>query len=157
MWEELSILREVSMAADSQDTKTTTKSAQIRKMHDSGVPRAEIARSVGVRYQFVRNVIVTYETIKKQSPGKTLSTGGKGTISRSLVLPASLDTYLCQEAERTHKSVSEIASLLIADSKRRAEEDKLAQAFEQIAGQQPGALVISNVAQEAQREALKNL
>ncbi len=145
------------MSSDYPDTKPANKSAQIRKMHDAGVPRAEIARSVGVRYQFVRNVIVTYETIKKQSPTKTINTGGKGLVARSLVLPAALDAYLSEEAHRTNRSVSDLAAQLIADSKRRAEEDRLAQAFELIAGQQPGALVISAVATEAQREALRNL
>lgn len=145
------------MSGDHQDTKPANKSAQIRKLHDAGVPRAEIARSVGVRYQFVRNVIVTYENIKKQSPSKVVNTGSNGMVARSILIPKGLDGYLVAEAERTGRSVSEIAAQLIADSRRRAEEERLALAFEQIAGQQPGSIVISAVAQEMQREALKNL
>lgn len=35
-----------------------TKSAKIRRLGEAGVPRAEIARLLGLRYQHVRNVLV---------------------------------------------------------------------------------------------------
>ena len=37
----------------------TTKSAKIRYLDSQGVPRGQIAKSLGIRYQHVRNVLIT--------------------------------------------------------------------------------------------------
>ena len=39
--------------------KLSTKSARIRAMSSDGVSRADIARALEIRYQHVRNVLVT--------------------------------------------------------------------------------------------------
>jgi len=43
-----------------QETKVT-KSGEIRRLASGGMARAEIARTLGVRYQHVRNVLVADE------------------------------------------------------------------------------------------------
>ena len=55
-------------------TKTTT-SSKIRTMAAEGMPRAEIARQLGIRYQHVRKVLVDDETRRakqeaRQSPSR---------------------------------------------------------------------------------------
>jgi len=42
-----------------------TKSDKIRKLHEAGFSKSEIARALGIRYQFARNVIVDDERMKK--------------------------------------------------------------------------------------------
>ena len=37
----------------------TTKSAQIRFLHAQGLSRGQIAKALGIRYQWVRNVLIT--------------------------------------------------------------------------------------------------
>lgn len=45
--------------------KLTTKSAVIRYLNAEGMKRGEIAKLLGIRYQHVRNVLIT--PVKKQS------------------------------------------------------------------------------------------
>ena len=44
-----------------------TKSAKIRAMASDGVPRAEIARQLGIRYQHVRKVLVDEEARRSKA------------------------------------------------------------------------------------------
>ena len=37
----------------------STKSAQIRFLHSQGLSRGQIAKALGIRYQWVRNVLIT--------------------------------------------------------------------------------------------------
>jgi len=48
-----------------------TKSAKIRALSDSGFSRREIADFLGIRYQFVRNVLVDEERKKKGTVAST--------------------------------------------------------------------------------------
>lgn len=46
-----------------------TKSAKIRRLDEAGLPRADIARFLGIRYQHVRNVLVADEQkARRQEP-----------------------------------------------------------------------------------------
>ena len=49
--------QEVPEAAPSSASPRVNKSARIRELAEQGMPRAEIARHLGIRYQFVRNVL----------------------------------------------------------------------------------------------------
>lgn len=44
----------------------STKSAQIRYLYSEGWEKGDIARSMGIRYQHVRNVLITPLTGNKQ-------------------------------------------------------------------------------------------
>lgn len=48
------------MTADQKNIvkSDTSKSAKIRALAEQGMPRADIARVLGIKYQFVRNVLV---------------------------------------------------------------------------------------------------
>lgn len=43
------------------EVKATTKSGQVRELHQQGVPVKEIAKAIGIRYQFAYNVVQRYE------------------------------------------------------------------------------------------------
>jgi AbrB family looped-hinge helix DNA binding protein len=48
-------------------SRLPSKSAKIRALHDGGFSRSEIAKFLGIRYQFVRNVLVDAERKRQGS------------------------------------------------------------------------------------------
>jgi bifunctional DNA-binding transcriptional regulator/antitoxin component of YhaV-PrlF toxin-antitoxin module len=64
-----------------------TKSAKIRCLAQSGVARADIARFLGVRYQFVRNVLVQAEQGRDAS-GSGSAAGGDRPSHRLKIGPS---------------------------------------------------------------------
>jgi hypothetical protein len=46
-----------------------TKSALIRKMHAEGIETGEISRATGIRYQHVRNVLITPVSAQTKKAG----------------------------------------------------------------------------------------
>ncbi|MEK3917829.1 hypothetical protein [Paenibacillus sp. FSL H7-0331] len=62
-------------------SKNNTKSAEIRNLHDKGVPIAEIARIMWIRYQFAYNIVNKY----KKAPfiKGDLKVGGKNPVKHA--------------------------------------------------------------------------
>lgn len=54
-------MKDHNMAVDRIVHSNATKSDRIRKLDELGLARADIARALGIRYQFVRNVLVDDE------------------------------------------------------------------------------------------------
>jgi hypothetical protein len=54
---------------------TTSQSAEIRKLYDIGVPIAEIARRMDIRYQFAYNIVSKYK--RGQVPRGKNNVGGE--------------------------------------------------------------------------------
>jgi len=50
---------ELSKAQTAKLNKLPTKSAKIRFLSSIGISRGDIARTLGIRYQHVRNVLIT--------------------------------------------------------------------------------------------------
>jgi hypothetical protein len=96
-----------------------TKSAKIRKLADAGVPRADIARFLGLRYQHVRNVLIDYEN--KRLPAPTVGqphngerveveASGKAVLSAALTSAAGMKPGECVLAKASN-GVIEIVSV----------------------------------------------
>ena len=52
-------MTKLTKAQTSALTKLTTKSAKIRYLNSLGLTRSEIAKKLDIRYQHVRNVLIT--------------------------------------------------------------------------------------------------
>jgi AbrB family looped-hinge helix DNA binding protein len=65
-----------------------TKAAKIRKLAAAGVTRADIARFLEIRYQHVRNVLVTPEPLSSRSGAPPKSGSGEMRSSMKLKLGA---------------------------------------------------------------------
>lgn len=57
-------MKELKKAQTEQLNQMPTKSAKIRYLSAEGLSRSEIAKVLGIRYQHVRNVLITQ--LKKQ-------------------------------------------------------------------------------------------
>lgn len=69
-----------------------SKSAKIRALNARGMARAEIARLLGIRYQFVRNVLIA-ESARKAERKASVETVQMDAAGRILI-PAGLRTLL---------------------------------------------------------------
>ena len=58
-----------------------TKSAKIRALAADGVPRADIARKLGIRYQHVRNVLENDRTKEAKAAGANITAPSDASIS----------------------------------------------------------------------------
>jgi bifunctional DNA-binding transcriptional regulator/antitoxin component of YhaV-PrlF toxin-antitoxin module len=71
-----------------------TKSAKIRRLAEAGVPRAEIAKALGIRYQHVRNVLIADSARRAAEQGVDREQQGRARIkvgaNGSAILPAEL-------------------------------------------------------------------
>ncbi len=133
------------------------KSAQIRQMFDSGLAKADIARALGVRYQYVRNVLVTYETAKRQSHPREYRVPGGHPGTLTIALSPERESFLVREAAARNISIDEMLSQVLDDFEHKMGEHRLGAAFEQIASQSVGNFAVSTPAHEAQRRAFKEL
>lgn len=88
-------------------TQKQSKSERIRMLAGRGLSRSEIAKKMGVRYQFVRNVLVQHETKKKleakapdaqASPGVVRATLGP---DGRIVIPAAFREALGLKENQT--------------------------------------------------------
>lgn len=137
---------------------TASKSAQIRKMFDSGVAKADIARAVGVRYQYVRNVLVSYEAAKERvAPSAVIRSSDGHYVTRTIELPAEREAFLSSEAAKRGVSADDLLATIIRDFERRLGDQRLTEAFEKIASQHVGNFAVASPANEAQRRAFKEL
>lgn len=78
---------EVTSAAQRIVRSDATKSDKIRRLNGLGLPRADIARALGVRYQFVRNVLE--HDVARDAPRARLAPAERQRID---ALTAHLDT-----------------------------------------------------------------
>jgi hypothetical protein len=58
---------------------TVSKSSEIRRLYDLGVPVVEIAKGMGIRYQFAYNIVSKYKG--GRVPNGEKSTGGKSAVN----------------------------------------------------------------------------
>jgi bifunctional DNA-binding transcriptional regulator/antitoxin component of YhaV-PrlF toxin-antitoxin module len=110
-----------------------TKSAKIRTLADAGVPRADIARFLGIRYQHVRNVLVDRESkqaVKGAGPDSPADTGATSTArvrlgpnGRILLPPSMQEALAVKEGEVLLASVEngEVRLLTVPAAIRRAQ------------------------------------
>jgi AbrB family looped-hinge helix DNA binding protein len=65
----------MSKAVESRYSHLTTTSAKIRAMAADGIPRADIARQLGKKYQHVRKVLVDAETQRAREASQSRAKG----------------------------------------------------------------------------------